>query len=99
MNTRTSPKSLSLPNLNLLRDLLNALASLKDLSDPFASINQLQSALAILAQLGATLGLNANLLAWLQSLQNDSQLLNVVLAIGQYLESFIESNAPPASAN
>jgi hypothetical protein len=85
MNATRSPKSLSLPNLSLLRDLLDALASLHDLSDPFASISQLQNALATLTKLAATLGLNANWLAWLQSLQNDSQLLNIVLAIGQYL--------------
>jgi hypothetical protein len=90
----TNIKSLFWPNLSMLRDLLDTLASLHELSDPFGSSSQLQNTLEQLLNVVSTLGLDVKWLTWLQALQNNPQLLNVVLAIGQYLETLIEPAAP-----
>ncbi|HTQ37551.1 MAG TPA: hypothetical protein VMJ32_00895 [Pirellulales bacterium] len=99
MNQSNSTRTLTLPNLALLRELLNALASFRDLSDPFTSPSQLQSALELLLNLATTLGLDPKWFTWLQAIQNNPQLLNLVLAVGQYLESFIEPTPSPTPAS
>jgi hypothetical protein len=94
----TASKSALLPTLTNLRDFLNLLASLRDLSDPFGSMAGLQNAIELLINLGTTLGLDSRWLAWLQSIHDDPQLLNMVLAVGQYLENLLDPTQPPATA-
>jgi hypothetical protein len=99
MTSPITPKQLSLPSLNTLRDLLNFLTSLSNLSNPFASANDLISAMELLLNLGGTLDLSPQWLTWLQSIHDNPQLLYLVLAVGQYLESIVESQQPPAPAS
>ncbi|HEY2827643.1 MAG TPA: hypothetical protein VGJ04_08595 [Pirellulales bacterium] len=97
MTTPVISKSLAFPNLASLRDLLNLLASLRNLSNPFTSADDLRTAVELLLNFGATLGLDPNWLAWLQSIHDNPQLLAIVLAVGQYLESLFDLVQPPAS--
>jgi hypothetical protein len=99
MTSPATTKSLSLPSITTLRNLLDLLASLRDLSDPFGSPSQLQIALQMLSNLATTLGLDSNWFAWLQAIQNNPQLLSLVLAVGQYLESMIEPTPTPTPAS
>ena len=92
-------KSLSLPNLGTLRDLLNLLASLCDLSNPFASLADLRTALELLQNFSATMGVDSRWLTWLQIIHDNPQLLNLILAAGQYLESVVEPTQPQSSAS
>src|SRR5262249_34323104 len=87
-----------LPTLTNLRDFLNLLASLRDLSNPFGSIANLQNAIELLINLSTMLGVNSQWLAWLQSIHDDPQLLNIVLAVGQYVENLLDPAQPPAPA-
>ncbi|HZZ27160.1 MAG TPA: hypothetical protein VFE46_04060 [Pirellulales bacterium] len=98
MNASHSPNSLTLPTLSTLRDLLEALSKLGALSDPFSSTSQLQSAVQILLDLAGTMGLSSKWVTWLQAIQANPQLLNLVLAVGQYLETLLQTPPPvPAS--
>jgi hypothetical protein len=99
VTTPIIPKRLSLPNLSALRDVLNWLTSLSNLSNPFASLDDLRSALELLLNLGSTLGLSSQWLAWLQNIHDNPQLLNLLLAVGQYLENFTEPTQPPTPAS
>src|SRR5262249_54349459 len=99
-NMTSSPaKTLSLPNLGALRNLLNLLASLRDLSNPFASIENLRATIQLLINFGGTIGFDLKWLAWLQSIGDNPELLNLVLAAGQFLEKlFDKSQSPSATA-
>ncbi|HEY2883212.1 MAG TPA: hypothetical protein VGJ15_12280 [Pirellulales bacterium] len=99
--TATQPiKAELFENLGALRNLLDLLAGLRNLSDPFGSPDGLRGAIALLLNLGTTLGLDAKWLAWLQSVLDNSQLFNIVLAIGSYLESLVEAKtSAPISAS
>ena len=92
-------KSLSLPNLGTLRDLLNLLASLRDLSNPFASLANLRTTIELLQKFAATMGVDSKWLTWLQIIHDNPQLLNLALAAGQYLESVVEPTQPQSSAS
>jgi hypothetical protein len=99
MNSSTASKSLSLPNLNSLRALLNLLASMRDLSNPFSSIDDLRRAIELFLDFGTTLGFDSNWLIWLQKVHDNPELLNLLLATGQYLESILAATQPtPTSA-
>jgi hypothetical protein len=95
VNAPLFSKSALLPNLTSLRDLLNLLASLRELSNPFSSADELRSAIELLLNFGLTLRLDSKWLAWLQSIHDNSQLLSLVVAVGQYLESLVESTHSP----
>jgi hypothetical protein len=98
MNSSTASKSLSLPNLNSLRALLNLLASLRDLSNP-SSIDDLRRAIELFLDFGTTLGFDSNWLIWLKKVHDNPELLNLLLATGQYLESILAATQPtPTSA-
>ncbi len=59
----------------------------------------LQNAIDLLLSLGTTLSIDSRLLAWLQIIHDDPQLLNVILAIGQYVENFLVPIQPAAAAS
>jgi hypothetical protein len=88
-----------LPTLSTLRDLLDIVSTLRDAANPFSSLDTLRSAIALLIRVGTTLELNPTWLAWLQSISDDESLLDVLLAVGQYVEHLVEAspgNLPPS---
>jgi hypothetical protein len=87
-------KSSLLPGLATLRDLLDVVSAVRGLSDPFGSLDDLRSALQLLERLGTTLQLNPKWLAWLQSIYDDAPLLEVLLAVGHYVENLIDPAVP-----
>ena len=98
MTASSNSKSLSLPNLATLKELLDFLASLRDSSNPFTSLDELTSTVQLLLNLCNTIGVSTQLITWLQRLHDNPQLLEIALAIGQYLESVFEPAGPPAQA-
>ena len=82
-----------LPTLSTLRDLLDIVSTLRDAANPFSSLDALHGAIALLVRMGTTLELNPAWLAWLQSISDDESLLDVLLAVGQYVEHLIEPSA------
>jgi hypothetical protein len=82
-----------LPALSTLRELLNIISTLRGISDPFGSLDGLRGAIALLLRLGTTLQINPKWLAWLQSVSDDDSLLNLLLAVGEYLESLVNQPA------
>jgi hypothetical protein len=87
MITSSNPKSFSLPNISALKNLLDVLAALRDVSNPFASLDDLTQALQLLLNVCGTIGISPQLIQWLQYVHDNPQLLEIVLAVGQYLES------------
>jgi hypothetical protein len=79
----------SLPSLSKLHDLLNLLAELRNLSNPFDSAAALKSTLELLTDLGSILGVNHELLNWLTDIETNTPLLDLVLSVGRFLESFL----------
>ena len=66
---------------------------MREASDPFGSLDGLRGAIALILRLGTTLQVNPIWLAWLQSISDDEPLLDVLLAVGQYVEHLIETPA------
>jgi hypothetical protein len=81
------------PGLSTLRDLLEIISTLRGASDPFGSLDGLRGAIALITRLGTTLQVNPIWLAWLQRIADDEPLLDVLLAVGQYVEHLIETPA------
>ena len=89
MNSSIAVETSLLPNLTTLRDLLNLLSSLRDLTDPFSSIDSLRKSLDLLAEFAVALGLDSKYLAWINAIESNSELLNLLLAAAHYLETLL----------
>src|SRR5438552_12813760 len=93
----TTPAFLpALPSLTKLHDLLNVLAEFRDLSNPFDSPAALKSTLVLLADVGEILGISDELLNWLDDIESNPALLDLILSVGRFLESLVGqvSNLP-----
>jgi hypothetical protein len=87
-----------LPNLTTLRNLLEIISTLRNLSDPFSSADSLRRSIDMLLQLAETLNLNAKWTAWVRTIRENPELLNLILAAGHYLETLLEP-APQTKNN
>ena len=77
----------SFPALRLakLRELLDLLAALRQISWPIATADDLRRAVALLVRLGQLVGLDPAWTARLQSILDNPDVFDIVLAIARYL--------------
>jgi hypothetical protein len=84
--TNTIPQSLSGAGpLTRLRDLLRLIGELRDIVDPFTSRDGLRRSIGLLLELAQLMGVSDPWTDRVRAIVDDDRLLDVVLAIIQYL--------------
>lgn len=98
VTTRLSIQGLSWDRLVRLRDALDLVAAIREMRDPFATPEEFRKLLALVVRLGEQFGIEPSWLERWESLLTDDRLVQVVLAVAQYVLSILNRSSTNASS-
>lgn len=85
VTTRLSVEGLGWERLTRFRDALDLIAAIREIRDPFATPDEFRKLLSFVVRLAEQFGVDPNWLERWESLLTDDRLVQVVLAIAQYV--------------
>lgn len=98
VTTRLSIQGLGWERLTRLRDALDLIAAIREIREPFGSPEEFRKLLTFVVRLAEQFGVDASWLDRWESLLTDDRLVQVVLAIAQYVFGILNRDPVAPSA-